>query len=366
MVRDPLTGPPEDALTLKPRRPESTLGSYRNAHRIAFAPLTFQAARIARDNGLLKAVEAAGEAGLRPDQAAAEAGCSLYAARVLLEACYSLDLLELKGRHYALSGSGYVLLHDPEVRVNMDFTQDVCYLGAFHLDASLEQGKPAGLSVFGPWPTIYAGLTQLPPKVLESWFNFDHAYSSAVFPQALPIIFQGPVKRLLDVGGNTGKFAVAAFKHDPGVGVTILDHPAQLALAAQNAKDHGFDGRLSGVAMDLLDHSRAFPTGFDAVWMSQFLDCFGEADILQLLKRGRAALAPGGRLHVLETYWDRQPHQAARDAVIGTSLYFSCMANGDSRMYHSDDLRGLIAEAGLKIVGDAQFNYHTLFSCEAS
>jgi ubiquinone/menaquinone biosynthesis C-methylase UbiE len=315
---------------------------------------------------MLAAIEAAGDQGLRPDEAAAKAGTSLYAARVLLEACYSLDLLELEGRNYRLSSSGYVLLHDPEVRVNMDFTQDVCYLGAFKLDAALEQGKPAGLSVFGNWPTIYAGLTQLPPKVLESWFAFDHAYSSAVFPHALPVIHSKPVKRLLDVGGNTGKFAVENFKFNPSVEVTILDHPGQLELAKQNAKDHGFEGRLQGVAMDLLDHSKPFPTGFDAVWMSQFLDCFGEGDILQLLKRGKAALAPGGRLHVLETYWDRQPHLAARDAVIATSLYFTCMANGDSRMYHSDDLRRLIAEAGLKVVEDHQFNYHTLFCCEAA
>ena len=52
--------------------------------------------------------------------------------------------------------------------------------------------------------------------------------------------------------------------------------------------------------------------------MSQFLDCFGEADIAKLLERGRAALAPGGRLCILESFWDRQPNDVGELCVQGT------------------------------------------------
>ena len=64
-----------------------------------------------------------------------------YAARVLLEGCLTQDLVRLKGRRYRLSNSGYVLLHDETVRVNMDFTQDVCYQGAFHMGEALAEAK---------------------------------------------------------------------------------------------------------------------------------------------------------------------------------------------------------------------------------
>jgi hypothetical protein len=326
--------------------------------------LTFQAARIARDNGLLKALEAAGAPGLSPPEAASGARLPLYAARVLLEACLALDLVTLAEGRYILTFTGSLLLNDPIVRVNLDFTQDVCYQGAFHLDASLAEGRPAGLGVFGPWATIYAGLTELPERTQQSWFRFDHAYSSQAFPAALPIVLGHGVRRLLDVGGNTGLWARACCRHDPQVEVTILDHPAQLALATENARQDGFGDRVRGLAMDLLDHAVPFPPGFDGVWMSQFLDCFPETDIVALLKRGREALTPGGRVFVLETCWDRQPHLAARDAVIATSLYFSCMANGTSRMYHSDDLRECMAQAGLRVLAEEQLGYHTLFTCQ--
>ena len=48
-------------------------------------------------------------------------------------------------------------------------------------------------------------LAQLPDQVQKSWFEFDHYYSDNAFPEVLPIVFANKPKRLLDVGGNTGK-----------------------------------------------------------------------------------------------------------------------------------------------------------------
>lgn len=347
-----------------PRTPRPpSLDHYLEAQRIAFGPLMFQAARVARDNGLLQAVEDAGREGLSPEGAASRAGCSRYAARVLLEACLSMRLVTLEAGRYAIDRAGRLILHDKMTRVNMDFTHDVCFQGSAFLGESLEKGRPEGLRVFGDWNTIYEGLGQLPEKVRQSWFAFDHYYSDEAFPKLLPVVFGRKPKRMLDVGGNTGKWALACTRHDPQVEVTLLDHPGQLAEAKANAAAAGVGDRVHGHAMDLLDHTRPFPTGFDAVWMSQFLDCFPEKDIIQLLRRGREALAPDGRLYVLETYWDRQPNEIARYCVHATSLYFTCMANGTSRMYHSEDLKRCLMEAGLELEVEQQSNFHTLFTC---
>jgi hypothetical protein len=98
--------------------------------------------------------------------------------------------------------------------------------------------------------------------------------------------------------------------------------------------------------------------------MSQLLVCFSEENIVQLLRRGRKALGPAGRVYIVETYWDRQPHLAARDAILGSSVYFACMANGDSRMYHSNDMVECAARAGLAVERDMQFDFHTLSVCK--
>jgi SAM-dependent methyltransferase len=337
---------------------------YHQVHQLAFSPLLFQAAMAARNMGVLAAVHAAASEGLVPAEAASRADVSLYAARVLLEGCLALELVSLEAGRYRLSDAGRLWLFDKMTNVNANFVQDICYAGAARLEDSLRTARPAGLEVFGDWKTIYEGLAQLPPAAQHSWFEFDHFYSDGAFPLVFPRVFAHRPNRLLDVGGNTGKWALHCLSNDPAVEVTVLDHPWQLERLHDNAVAAGLESRLRTVALDLLDHSRAFPTGFDVVWMSQFLDCFGEPDIARLLERGRDALAPGGRLCIMEAFWDRQPNDVAELCLQGTSLYFSCMANGTSRMYHSQDLLDLIASVGLRLESDEPIGLsHTLLTC---
>lgn len=321
----------------------------------------------ARNMGVLAAVHASGSEGLVPAEVATRASVSRYAARVLLEGCLALELVGFEAGRYRLTDAGRLWLFDEMTNVNANFVQDICYAGAFHLEDSLRTGTPAGLKVFGDWKTIYEGLTQLPPAVQKSWFAFDHFYSDGAFPLAFPRVFDPRPRTLLDVGGNTGKWALHCLAKDPDVEITVLDHPGQVERLRHNVEAAGLASRLHTVAMDLLDHHLAFPTGFDVVWMSQFLDCFAEPDITQLLERGKAALGPGGRLCIMEAFWDRQPNEVAELCLQGTSLYFSCMANGTSRMYRSEDFLELIAAAGLSVASDEPIGpSHTLFTCLAS
>jgi SAM-dependent methyltransferase len=346
------------------RRQNRVPKHYRQVHQLAFSPLLFQAAMAARNMGVLAAVHASRLQGLAPADVAARAGVSLYATRVLLEGCLALELVALEAGRYRLTDAGQLWLLDPMTNVNANFVQDVCYAGASRLEDSLRIGKPAGLEVFGSWPTIYEALTQLPTDVQRSWFAFDHFYSDGAFPLAFPRVFAPRPRKLLDVGGNTGKWALHCLGHDPDVEVTVLDHPGQLARLQHNAVAAGLEARLRTVPLDLLDHGQAFPTGFDVVWMSQLLDCFGEPDIARLLERGRAALVPGGRLCIMEAFWDRQPNEVGELCLQGLSLYFSCMANGTSRMYHSQDLLDLIASVGLRVESDEAIGMsHTLLTC---
>jgi hypothetical protein len=47
------------------------------------------------------------------------------------------------------------------------------------------------------------------------------------------------------------------------------------------------------------------------------------------------------------------------------SLYFTCIANGNSQMYHSADMLRCVAASGLRVIGDRDQVglYHTLLQC---
>jgi hypothetical protein len=99
--------------------------------------------------------------------------------------------------------------------------------------------------------------------------------------------------------------------------------------------------------------------------MSQFLDCFAEPQIAAILARVAAVLPTGASLFVLELLSDCQQHAAAAYSLNATSLYFTCIANGASRMYRTADLERMLRAARLDVV--AQYDGlglgHTLFHC---
>lgn len=340
--------------------------AYSEAQKLAFAPVMFQVARSMRDLNILKVLLEAKNAGLSANEISKNCNLSLYGTKVLCDAGLSCGLVYKKKENYVLTKTGFLVQTDRMTRINMDFIHDVCYKGLFSLEESVKKGTPEGLRVFGGWKTVYEGLSNLPEKAQKSWFDFDHYYSDEVFPSAMPILFEKSVGKLLDVGGNTGKFALQCTAYNPDVKVTILDHPGQLALAKEKILDAGYMNRINMVAIDLLNHSVAYPKGYDAVWMSQFLDCFGEEDILQLLIKAKAALNSTGRIYINEPFWDRQRFEQSAFALNMTSIYFTAIANGNSRMYDSADFFKLIELAGLEVeqIIDNVGISHTILICK--
>jgi ubiquinone/menaquinone biosynthesis C-methylase UbiE len=252
---------------------------------------------------------------------------------------------------------------DRLTRVNTEFSHHVCYRAAEHLAESLREGLPAGLRELGPFATVYEGLHALPPDVKRAWFDFDHHYSDGVFSEALASIVAAEVRHVVDLGGNTGRFARAFLAAaGPSARVTIVDLPAQVEMARENLAD--LADRVSFHPTDVRAPGLSLPRA-DAYWMSQFLDCFPESEIEHILRAVRRAMPADGRAFVLETFWDKQRYEAARTCVIATSLYFACVANGSSRMLHSADMERLLERAGLRVTS-ARHDLglaHSLLAC---
>jgi len=326
----------------------SALDAITEAQRIAFAPMLFQTAVILRDSGILGFLDKQGKAGATLENI--EENCTLdnYAVSVLLDMGLSGRIVTQQNEHYHIAKVGHFLLHDPMTRVNMDFTRDVCYQGLFFLQDALRNGKPEGLKVFGDWPTIYPALSQLPEPARSSWFAFDHYYSDAAFNAALPHVFELAPEKLYDVGGNTGKWAIRCCRYHPAVNVTILDLPQQIALAQENIAANGLSDRIDFHPVDMLSDA-PLPNEADVWWMSQFLDCFSAEQIVALLGNIARVMKPGARVCIMELFWDAQKFEAAAFSLNASSLYFTTMANGNSRFYSAATFIKLVEQAGFEI-----------------
>lgn len=343
---------------------QSALKAQHLAHEISFGPIIFQVSRLMVKFGILQMLIDS-ENGLTMNEITDKSGLSEYAVKVLVESSLTIGTVLYKDGRFIISKAGWFLQNDPLVRVDMDFNHDVNYLGWFKLEESLLNGKPEGLKVFGQWPTIYEGLSQLPEQIRKSWFGFDHYYSDNSFDEALKIIFDDNIKTLLDVGGNTGRFALRCVAFNKEVNVTIMDLPQQLEMMKNNIKGHEGAERINGHGVDLLDEKVPFPTGFDAIWMSQFLDCFSEEQVISILSRAAKSMSKRSSLYIMETLWDRQRFETAAYCLTQISLYFTALANGNSKMFHSDDLFACIEKSGLKIehISDGLGKGHSLIKC---
>ena len=153
--------------------------------------------------------------------------------------------------------------------------------------------------------------------------------------------------------------------------VTVLDLPQQIKLMQQTIRHQPGAERILGYAINLLDAQTAFPIradGLDAIWMSQFLDCFSMDEIVAILLRARQAMHQHTRLFIMETLWDRQKYETAAFCLTMTSLYFTALANGNSKMYHTEDLQCCVEKAGLEIerIYDHLGLGHSIIVCKVS
>jgi demethylspheroidene O-methyltransferase len=126
-------------------------------------------------------------------------------------------------------------------------------------------------------------------------------------------------RRLLDIGGGSGAFLRAVGESAPLLELGLFDRPEVIAAtpASGNIKRHAGDFR-----------SLPLPQGYDLHSLVRVLHDHDDEPALALLKASRAALAPGGRLVIVEPM--AKPGKAPEGhAYFG--LYLTAMRSGRPR-----------------------------------
>lgn len=182
-------------------------------------------------------------------------------------------------------------------------------------------------------------------EVRESFLMGMFNLASQLAPQiAVRLDFAGR-RRLLDLGGGPGTYAIHFCLHNPQLTATVFDLPTTRAFAEGCIARFGLADRISFAAGDFsLDE---VPGGFDTAWLSHVLHSDGPEECLNLLRKGVAALEPGGILLVQEFILND-----AKDGPVFPALFSLNMLVGtaEGRSYSELELAEMMAEAGLRNV----------------
>lgn len=340
------------------KRKEDIINALTKAQQIAFAPLTFQAIAAMIELGILKEIDTKPTTKLELKE---RLQLSDYAIDTLLEVGLAIEIIKHYQNKYIITKLGQTFLYDEMTRVNFNFVKDVCYAGAANLSESFKQGTPCGLkNIYKDSSTIYPHLSELPIKMRNSWSEFDHYYSDNCFDIIYEIIKEQP--KIFDIGGNMGALEKVCLKNNPNCDITMIDLPKNIDLI----KDDEELQNCKFLAADILDESIPLPTFEGCVVMSQFLDCFSKDKIEFILQRIKKNSKKNTKIYILEPFIDNQKFTAATYSLVHTSLYFTCMANGYSKMYSKMELEEIIQNAGMKVNKEYQqvgAHDYTLLEC---
>ncbi|MEW6269236.1 MAG: methyltransferase [Thermodesulfobacteriota bacterium] len=149
--------------------------------------------------------------------------------------------------------------------------------------------------------TVLGGRGTLAPQH-PVWVDFARAMAARAALTAEPLgwllALGGARVALLDVAAGHGLFGITLARAHPGLAVTALDWPAVLDEARRNAAAAGVAERFATIAGDAFAVDLGGP--YDVVLLANFLHHFDESECVALLRRLRAALAPGGRAVTLD------------------------------------------------------------------
>ena len=249
---------------------------------------------IADDLGLFAALDKqpatapglAARLGIEPR--AAEAITGVLSALELIAQIEGKFHLTDSGRTYLVPGSPYYwgpLLH--RIRDNP--------LDCKRLLSALRRGTAAQeASVTAMWQAA----SPAPPEALIAFTHGMHAHSFGLAMQTVSSYGLGGVRRLLDVGGGSGSYSIAAALHEPGLRCVILDLPVVCTVAHQYAEQFGVADRIDLSPADMFKDP--WPDVCDVVFFSDVFHDWDDERCRLLAARAFEVLPQGGRVLVHE------------------------------------------------------------------
>jgi hypothetical protein len=164
------------------------------------------------------------------------------------------------------------------------------------LDECVRTGKPAFEKLFGlrnPWD-YYRDRN---PEEGRLFSENMTAQSGAEVQEVLRAYSFGGARLVVDVGGAHGPFLAAVLKRVPRARGVLFDQPDVVGRALPTLKELGVADRVERVSGSFFE---SVPAGGDLYLLKHILHDWSDAECVRILSCVREAMAPGGRVAVVE------------------------------------------------------------------
>jgi SAM-dependent methyltransferase len=265
------------------------------------------------------------------EELAAKCDVPLRTLRIIADAMVSVGLLEREPDRYRNSTAGAAFLsgRGADLRPMLRFWNRISYPAWLKLEEAVRRG--GGRSHFG-------GFSEEEQQIFSAGVEAFSAPTAAALAASYNFAVH---RRVLDVGGGTGSFLIAALRRHPALRGTLFELPGACAVARQRLAGEPEGARIEVVAGDIL--TDPLPAGHDALIVANTVHVLSAAQNLALLKGLRTDVKSGTRLLLVDLWMDPTHTQPpAAPLMSGEFLVIS----GEGQAYGEDDADAWLAQTG--------------------
>jgi predicted O-methyltransferase YrrM len=151
------------------------------------------------------------------------------------------------------------------------------------------------------------------------------------------------VRRMLDVGGGSGAYAIAFAKANPVLRGEVLDLASVVPIAQKHIDEAGVSDRVVTRVGDLTKDR--FGTGYDLILLSAICHMLSESENQDLFRRSYQALSPGGRIVIRD--FILEPDKTAPRGAALFAVHMLVNTKGGST-YSESEYRAWLKSAGFR------------------
>lgn len=276
-----------------------------------------------------------GEERLTARDLASKIGGSVRGVTLLLNALTAMGLLIKQDDRYGNTAEGKVLLIKESPR----------YCGSLILHHAV---------LINYWSKLAQAVTSGQPVKKEPYKDederetflmgmFNQAMASA--PQIAGQIDLSGRRRLLDLGGGPGTYAIHFCIANPGLKAAIFDFPESRSCALRIVRQFNLEDRIDFQEGNYLEEE--IGGSYDVAWLSHILHAEGENHCKQIIQKTISVVEPGGLIIIHDFILDDTQDYPLFPALFALNMLINTQ---QGQSYSETQIKDMLCKAGLKDV----------------
>lgn len=273
------------------------------------------------------------------EQLSHDMGLTDAAARRLLSGAASLRLVTpLDGDRYCLGFRGAAIAGNPGILHMIEHHH------MFYADladpVALLRGEAGEANLARYWSYSHQNPHDLSGQQVAAYTQLMTQSQDLVSSQILDAYSLKRHRKILDIGGGEGTFLMRVAERAPHLALQVFDVPAVAERARQNFERRGLASRATATGGDFFNDP--LPEGADLVTLVRVVHDHDDAAVMNLLRRVRSAVAPGGAVLIAEPMAGTVSSATVGDAYF--NFYFMAMGVGRART--AGEIAAMLSAAG--------------------